>query len=371
MTTLMNQTYKDILLKEAGELWPKNFSEYEKLFNQACFSIALKVMKDLDLFQKKEETLTFYEIKNKMKLADQAEYLVKKLLQILVEEDVLSKNNESYKCSRIIEIEGPTELLTDLTRRFPAEQASFRWVARAYDGMLDFIKGKAYPEDIMFPWGSFELVEDVYNTSQIYGFYSKLAGLAVKKLIEEVYQRKIKILEVGAGTGNGTRNVLELSAGNIEMYDFTDISKSLIKGSAKKFSYDFMKFKLFDLMKSSTEQEFELNSYDLILAVNVLHAAGNAAEAIRSLYQLLNQHGALVISEISPPEGHLYRYMELTFGLLPSYSGYKDKEERPSAPIIRPDQWIKLYHKAGFKDVFSVPEKEDPDNRGGVIIGFK
>jgi ubiquinone/menaquinone biosynthesis C-methylase UbiE len=288
----------------------------------------------------------------------------------------LQKKDDGWECiDPEPYIETPAETLVEAVRTFPEEGAPFQWLARSWDGLVDFITGKLYAEEVMFPMGSFKLVEEVYNTSNVYGFYSRLAGRVVKHLVQEHFETPLTMLEVGAGTGNGTANVLNESSDRFLKYYFTDISKSLVqmgKRRFKKSGYDFLEYKTFDACTGLSSQGFSEESVDLILAVNVLHATDDILLALENIRKLLKKDGILVLSELSPPEGSIYRYMEMTFGLLPSYSKYSDRELRPLSPVLRPDKWIEFTEKAGFKSALAIPKKTDGTmDRGGVVICIK
>ena len=230
----------------------------------------------------------------------------------------------------------------------------------------------------MFPYSDFSLVEELYYTSDVYNYWSKLSGKTVKRLIDGVFKKKVKIIEIGAGTGNGTWSVLqnlEDACERIERYLFTDINRSLIKkaGKSERFAgYDFIDYMVFDITKDPVEQGIEKNSFDVVLAVNVLHATPVLTESLRALYELVKDEGYVVLGEIAPPENRLYSYMELTFGLLASYYGYRDKERRPECPIIRQNVWVDMMKETGFGEVEAVPGDSLPGiDRGGVIIAKK
>ncbi len=368
------------LIDDAKEVWPKNWPEIEYAFNRSCFSVSTDViMKHFGLFQKKGDFETFDSIKQKINIFKDAEYVFLKMVEILCEEKVLEKKDNGF-VSLITDpdIESPAEFLVSITRKMPAEGAPFQWLSRAYGGLVHFIKGKIYGEEVMFPFNDFSLVEDVYYTSKVYNFWSILAGKAVKRIIEDKYKKKITVMEVGAGTGNGTFNVFENTEdveNKFEKYVFTDISKALIKKASKSerfMKYGFIEYKPYDLTKELKEQEFEEEFADIVLAVNVLHATKDLMQGCKAIYKLIKKDGYVILGEIAPPPDGLYRYMELTFGLLASYYNYDDKSLRPDCPIIRPDKWIELFKKAGFSEVIAIPGNKLQDcDRGGVIIAKK
>ncbi len=381
MNKALSPDLLDELQKDAASVWPENFDEIEEMFNRCCFSMAFSAVKKFGLFTEKGDFETVESIDGKIKIFKDARYLFDNILRILVEEKVLEKRDGGFLCvDPDPYIETPAEILVTATRKFKNEGAPFQWLARAQDGLVDFIKGNLYAEEVMFPMGSFKLVEEVYNTSDVYGFYSRLAGKVVKRIISEYFSSehfnsKVTMLETGAGTGNGTANVLSESDGKFSKYYFTDISKSLVQMGRRRFKkqgYDFIDYMTFDACDDLTVQGFKEDSVDIVLAVNVLHATDNIMTALKNIRGLLKKDGVLVLSELSPPENGIYRYMELTFGLLPSYSVYSDRDIRPVAPIIRPDAWMAAVKDAGFENVAMVPDKRDSAmDRGGVIIAVK
>lgn len=376
---LTDKTIK-LLLNDAVSLWPSGWNDIEYMFNKCCFSISYNtIIKKLGLFEKINDFQTLDSMKRKILVFKDSEYVFEKMLDILCEEKVLGRKQNGYELlKQSIDIESPEEALVTAVRKIPEEAAPFQWLARASGGMIDFINSKSYGEEIMFPYNDFSLVEDVYYSSEVYGFWSKLAGKAVKRIIEDKYTKKITILELGAGTGNGTYNVFQNTENvenKFEKYIFTDISKSLIKKTSKsdRFSkYDFMEYKTFDLTKDIKEQGFEEGCADIVLAVNVLHATPDLKKSCEVLHKLVKKDGFVILGEISPPENGLYRYMELTFGLLASYYAYQDKDLRPDFPIVRPDKWICLFKNAGFRETLAIPGNKIKDcDRGGVIIAQK
>ena len=133
-----------------------------------------------------------------------------------------------------------------------------------------------------------------------------------------------------------------------------------------------MEFKALDVTKPLAEQDVTTGSVDLLFAVNVMHATNDILQACNTMASLVKEGGYVVLGEISPPKDGLYRYMELTFGLLASYNQYDDKDLRPNSPILRPEQWIEYFKKAGFTEALAIPgDKLEGSDRGGVIIARK
>ena len=93
----------------------------------------------------------------------------------------------------------------------------------------------------------------------------------------------LKILEIGAGTGSATKSIMRVisSFGHSDNrpsrfanYTFTDISPSFFEEAKETFQGHAgrMRFKTLDIASDPVAQGFELEQYDLIIAVNVSHA---------------------------------------------------------------------------------------------------
>lgn len=358
----------------ADSLWPANYAEYEQSMNDCCLSIALELFKNNGCFLKKGDIETRETLKKRIGYPDEAAYLVEKLLHILIVNGLVEENGGSYTCLNPDPMLGsPAEILVSLTRRYPSEGATVQWLSRAYGGMMPLLQGRAYPEDILFPWGDMSLIEELYESSPIYSYYSRLAGAGVKELIVNSPAERVELLEIGAGTGNGTASVLSAQSEGFSRYTYTDVSRSLVKKGKRRFKkHDFMDYKLFDITKTPVEQDFSENSYDLVAGINVLHASMDAGRAISNIHSLLKDGGSFVISEVSPAPNKVYPFMELTFGLIPSYNSYIDKESRPLSPLLPLEEWRELFLKNGFSEAHIAPtKKEGSCYRGGLVIGIK
>jgi acyl transferase domain-containing protein len=161
----------------------------------------------------------------------------------------------------------------------------------------------------------------------------------------------LRILEVGAGTGGTTEMILrDLTASGGEAayakYTFTDISAGFFTQATERFSYaPNMEYKVFDISKDPFEQGFTADSYDLILAPNVVHATTNLNVTLKNLEPLLKADGRLVLTELTA----VLRTPNYTFG---NFDGWwLSEDDRPWQPYIGVDRWDVELKAAGFSGV--------------------
>ena len=102
------------------------------------------------------------------------------------------------------------------------------------------LTGKVAATDIIFPNSSMELVENIYKNNEVADYFNTLLANALveylKERLKQDPQAKIRIFEIGAGTG-GTSSMLfhklEPYQKHIEEYCYTDISRAFISYAKK------------------------------------------------------------------------------------------------------------------------------------------
>ena len=145
----------------------------------------------------------------------------------------------------------------------------------------DILTGKLPATEVMFPDSSFRLVEGIYRNNIISDFFNdKLADTLIAVLrerLEKDPQAKIRILEIGAGTGGTSAAVmrkLKPYEAHIAEYCFTDISKAFLLHAEDIFGpeYPYVTYKIFNAEQPVSTEAPDIGTYDAVIATNVLHA---------------------------------------------------------------------------------------------------
>lgn len=135
---------------------------------------------------------------------------------------------------------------------------------------------------------------------------------------------RAKVLEIGAGTGSGTVAALKALGGGdsgistrFAQYDFTDISAGFFPDAREKFAAwgQLMKFEKLDVEQDPTDQGFEDETYDLIIAVQCLHATKSMTRTMSHVRRLLKPGGKLIMMETTQDSLDV----QLIFGTLPGW----------------------------------------------------
>lgn len=236
-------------------------------------------------------------------------------------------------------------------------------VETALKALPDILTGKASATDILFPDSSMDLVEGVYKNNQVADYFNDvLADTLIAYLQERLKQEpeaKIRILEIGAGTGGTSAAVfqkLKAWQTHIKEYCYTDLSKAFLMHAENKYGPDnpYLTYKRFNVEKPASEQHIDAGSYDVVIAANVLHATKNIRQTLRNAKAVLKKNGLLLLNEIS--DHNIYSH--LTFGLLEGWWLYEDPDLRiPGCPGLYPDTWKMALESEGYRYVSFIAEQ--------------
>ncbi|KAI4160859.1 MAG: hypothetical protein LQ342_005384 [Letrouitia transgressa] len=206
--------------------------------------------------------------------------------------------------------------------------------------------------------GDAQLLEVMLQDNMLDQFYMEGRGFqylntCVARVIEQIIFKHphARILEIGAGTGGTARSILDKVGDAYSTYTFTDISSGFFEKAAEKFADNQNKltFKVLDIEKDVAEQGFEDQSYDIVVASNVLHATRKLGETVQHARTLLRPGGYLILVEVT---GDLLRMPFLMGGLPGWWLGVN--EGRRLSPGISLVQWDELLQATGFSGVENV-----------------
>ncbi|KXS98395.1 hypothetical protein AC578_4687 [Pseudocercospora eumusae] len=204
-------------------------------------------------------------------------------------------------------------------------------IVRLHHHLLDIVYGRVGALDVMVQDG---LLSEVYETGfSGLGAYDKLAGVIALMSHQDP---RMRILEVGAGSGGATKPALDALKGDSSFpkyaeYVFTDVSTAFLSRAQEKFkNYKKMSFSILDIEKN--EHGFTDHSFDLIIASNIRLVTG------------------------------------LLVGQLPGYWLGVD-DGRSAGPFISDGEWHKRLISAGFSGADHVLfDYEPPFNSTSVIV---
>ena len=225
-------------------------------------------------------------------------------------------------------------------------------LARCGGALADVLRGRRDPLELLF--GGEPSAADLYSNAPAARALNQLAADAVAGAVSALPEgRRLRVLEVGAGTGGTTTAVLPLLPAGRTDYMYTDISPGFFAAAEQRFADAGVDigYRALDIERDPVEQGFAAHGHDLVIAANVLHATRDLGETLAHCRRLLAPSGLLVAVEGTEPRG----WLDLTFGLLPGWWRFDDAH-RPDHALAPRAVWRRAlaergYGKASFVDL--------------------
>ncbi|KAI0836425.1 hypothetical protein F5Y06DRAFT_305204 [Hypoxylon sp. FL0890] len=224
--------------------------------------------------------------------------------------------------------------------------------------------------------GETMIIEHMLKDGMLHEYYSESLGLKpytmfLAEVIGQIthVNPHLRILEIGAGTGGATKRIMRRLRDEFEHYTFTDISSGFFEVARKSFGRHItagrMTFAVLDIEKDIDAQNFQDQSYDIIVASLVLHATKDLEHTLRNVRRLLKPGGFLVMTEVT---SNVTMRLSFTMGGLEGW-WLGAETGRPWTPCVSAAEWHRLLLLSGFSGVeTSTPELDVLPRPFGVLV---
>jgi len=209
--------------------------------------------------------------------------------------------------------------------------------------LVSIVRGMTSPLKVLTQDG---MLDRLY----VEGLGAKDGNLDLGTLMKQLSHQhpRMKIVEVGAGTGGSTRAVLDAIGNQYTSYTYTDISNGFFENARTVFNNHSNKlaFKTLNIENNPVDQGFAKETFDIVISSNCLHATRSLAETLRNCRQLLRPGGRLILLEITRD----FLPTQLIMSTLPGwFLGVEDG--RVWAPTVSIERWDELLKANGFSGV--------------------
>jgi polyketide synthase PksM len=290
--------------------------------------------------------------------------LVARLLEMLGEDGHLDGWDGRCGTWRSAPNAAPEEL-SALLEAYPTCENEMRLLRAAGEALPRVLRGETSALAVLFPSGSTELVEGVYEDSPFSRYYNGILERALGRLFQDAPVESLRCLEIGAGTGATTAHVLPRLAGKLREYVFSDVSPLFLARAGSKFGKpSFLRTTVFDVEQDAEAQGIHRGEYDCVLAANVLHTTEDLGRAVRTALGLLKPGGYLLVLEGTRKQ----RLLDLVFGLTEGWWKFQDVELRPDYPLIDANTWLRICSEAGAVSAVVLPPQNGAASAQSVII---
>ena len=336
---------------------------------------ALATLEELGWQRAAGETVDPEALRQQLNVIEEHRRLFRRMFEMLARSGVVEETDAGFTV-----LMGPEDPLPEDMQEAPDEaadrmaglyahgQTEIGLFRRSGSALGEVLRGKADPLTLLFSSGE-PTAADLYLKAPVARAANRLLGDAVRSLVAGLPEgRRLRVLEIGAGTGSATNTVLpELPEGGFD-YTYTDISAGFFAEAEARFGDGggCIEYRPLDIEKDPVAQGFDSHGYDLLIASNVLHATRYLGETLGHCLDLMAPAGQLVALENLSGLG----WMDLTFGQLDGWWRFAD-DYRPHHALANPAVWRRALADAGFTEavVLGVDESDTtrmPDK--GVIV---
>lgn len=245
----------------------------------------------------------------------------------------------------------PEHSLSELQGEVLKHGSEGRLVVEINKHLVDIVLDRLQPHSVLF--GPDRLLPTYYEEKAHMEIYFKRLVHYISLLAHK--RPNLRILEIGGGTGTFTSHILEALSvpGDDGMkrlrcasYNFTDIGPTFIDQAKSRYAEygNKIQYNVLNIEADPEGQGFQSGTYDIIIAISVLHATRDLGETLRNTRRLLKPGGKLLLQEPTTPEDPSHFYV---FGVFPGW-WLGVEEHRRLCPLADQPTWNRVMKENGF-----------------------
>ncbi|WP_392407695.1 beta-ketoacyl synthase N-terminal-like domain-containing protein [Chlorogloeopsis fritschii] len=325
----------------------------KQCLDHLCAAYINLALRDLDIFTNPSGKYSFSELYERSCIIPRYQQLLHRWLDVLVEQGHLQQEQGIFSNFKPLSNNILNTLLETARLKWANNPQVVDMVEECGANLLPVLRGEKEPLELHFAVCN----KRVGTTKSELPLNTYLKGI-MRASLEQVVKLlppnvKLRILEIGGGQGLATTALLPVLPKEKTTYTFTDVGGLFLNLAKEKFSaYPFVEYRFLDIEKPPAEQGYTTHSFDLVIAVNVLHVARNINKTLEYVRSLLAPGGLLLLWEITQPQLNF----DITDGLL--MNPLEDAQRSRGNPFLSPKQWREALISQGFVELEVVSESE-------------
>lgn len=337
-----------------GYRWRDRYPGLDRDLSAIGLASAWRSLQELGWRPKAGDRFATADLVRQLGVVGSQQWFVNRVLRMMADSGWLSRDGSTWQVISVPQPVDPEATWRQIYAGFPAALADLTLLSSLGQRLTGVLSGTIEPIEVVFPHGSYDQAEHFYQDSPAYRFYNQLAARSVARAVANAPAgRRVRVLEIGAGTGGTTRYVLpHLDAERTE-YVFSDISAGFFPRARQKLGdYSFVDFRVLDIEQDPVEQGFSPHSFDLVLANDAIHAVAELRVAYANILKLMAPGGLMILVETDrQPE-----WADLIFGLLDGWTRFRDHDLRVDSPILPRGGMVRLQAEMGFVEPVGISD---------------
>jgi pyochelin synthetase len=333
---------------------------FARTLDSVALPAMIRALRSGGLFGSREAAHTYPEILAAAEVAPRHRRLVRRWLRALTDEGLLAYDGDRYRLRRDVdpdEVDGAWAGTLALAQPDDAELLGY--FRGSIDHLPALLRGADDPLALLFPEGRLDVSQSLYEGAAFNRWANAAAGAAVRRLAGQPRAPgPLRVLEVGAGGGGTTAAVLDALAGIEVDYLCTDLSAYFLNHAQARFGdRPGVRFAVYDLDEDFRAHGLAPNSYDVIVAGDVLHATGNVDRVLGRLRELLAPAGWIVALEMTRDHYQIMTSLELLVRL-DGGGDFTDARQGGDLVFLGRESWLDTLRRAGADPAMAVPEPD-------------
>ncbi len=326
------------------------------ILDQLTKAYILDTLRSWNVFTTPNEKHTVEDIVQLTNILPGYSGLISRWLNHLTNMGLLTREEDCYTSSQQLPHVELTALLQQADRILADTAPLLDYIKRCGEKIIPVLTGRENPLETLFPEGAYTTVDYLYHQWPLIQYFNGIIREVVGAIFDTLPAgKKLRILEIGAGTGGSTAALTpHLPVGNVH-YQFTDLSDFFLARAEERFgAYPFMQYGTLDIEKDPETQGYAPHSVDVIIAANALHATRDLNSTLTHVKKLLAPGGFLILLE-----GTRYlSWLDVTTSFIEGWGRFED-EFRTDNPLLPAGKWQEVLYRNGFARAINFPEDHD------------
>ena len=276
-------------------------TNYKNDFSQRDELAFVSILRGLEKVGCFEKYRTYRDMIEHSPIAKRYQWLLSRWLIVLEENGYIKKYNDEYIITQRYSDKEYNTIKKNIFENWVEEYGDINLMNYIQDNgkqISEILREQVDPVGILYPEGSNKYTKALYVTSSVAKVINRYYCSFISEYTKRNTGRKIRILEIGAGTAATTLPIIDTLKNVDYEYYFTDITKYFLPRARKLFeNNNRVIIDQFNVDEDYTKQGLQPNYFDIIIGAYVLENVKDIKKSINIIRDLVAPQGYLLFSE--------------------------------------------------------------------------